>query len=262
MDSIGSGLGACGFIVFDDESDLAAVAAGVARFLAVESCGQCTPCKQDGLALAALLDDVRRSDASERDLDRIADRVVTVTDNARCSLAGQQQLVITSITEQFPDVAAHIHGQRSSAPAYRIAPIVELVDGVARLDERETSKQPDWTYNDVDSGASPAERLASASPAAVRIAADAVERATPPRPTATQPPRAPHRVSPTQPHNRVAPDEVAGDPEARLYSSAPIGTDDGVMVIEQQNVGPGNEDGGGEWPDPHTGAEDPAPGAP
>ena len=31
-------------------------AAGVARFLAVESCGQCTPCKADGLALADALD--------------------------------------------------------------------------------------------------------------------------------------------------------------------------------------------------------------
>ena len=35
--------------------DLVAVAQGVSRFLAVESCGQCTPCKQDGLAIAELL---------------------------------------------------------------------------------------------------------------------------------------------------------------------------------------------------------------
>ena len=55
MEAAGSGLGACGFIVFDDADDMVAVAAGVARFLAVESCGQCTPCKQDGLAIAAIL---------------------------------------------------------------------------------------------------------------------------------------------------------------------------------------------------------------
>ena len=52
MRAIGSGLGAAGFIVFDDATDFAAVAYGVSRFLAVESCGQCTPCKEDGLALA------------------------------------------------------------------------------------------------------------------------------------------------------------------------------------------------------------------
>ena len=44
-----------GFIVFDDADDLVAVAAGVSRFLAVESCGQCTPCKQDGLEIAEIL---------------------------------------------------------------------------------------------------------------------------------------------------------------------------------------------------------------
>ena len=49
--AIGSGLGSAGFIVFDDEDDLVAEAAGVSRFLAVESCGQCTACKQGGLAL-------------------------------------------------------------------------------------------------------------------------------------------------------------------------------------------------------------------
>ena len=53
MIRIGSGLGAGGFIVFDDESDLVAVAHAAARFLAVESCGQCEPCKLDGLAIAA-----------------------------------------------------------------------------------------------------------------------------------------------------------------------------------------------------------------
>jgi hypothetical protein len=237
----------------------------VSRFLAVESCGQCTPCKQDGLALSELLDGVRRSDASARDLDRIADRVRTVADSARCSLATQHQRVIASITERFPDVAAHTSRQRASAPVYVVAPIVDLEDGVAHLDEREAGKQPDWTFDAVDSGASPAERLADASPAAVRVAPAEVEEPAPsalpnaPRPVPPRP--APHHVAPQVPHNRVAPSEVADDPEARLYSSAPIDTDDGTVVIEQQNVGPGNEDGGGEWPDPHTDPEEPAVGA-
>src|SRR3954469_24311944 len=62
---IGSGLGSAGFIVLDDSVDMAAVAAGVSRFLAIESCGQCTPCKQDGLQLADLMDRVCRSDAGD-----------------------------------------------------------------------------------------------------------------------------------------------------------------------------------------------------
>ncbi len=47
MAAIGSGLGSAAFIVLDDTVDMTAVAAGVARFLSVESCGQCSPCKLD-----------------------------------------------------------------------------------------------------------------------------------------------------------------------------------------------------------------------
>ena len=48
MKSIGCGLGSAGFMVFAEPTDMVAVAAGVARFLSIESCGQCTPCKTDG----------------------------------------------------------------------------------------------------------------------------------------------------------------------------------------------------------------------
>src|SRR5207237_7573331 len=59
--AVGSGLGSAGFIVLDDSVDMTAVAAGASRFLAVESCGQCTPCKQDGLEISARLDRLSRS---------------------------------------------------------------------------------------------------------------------------------------------------------------------------------------------------------
>jgi hypothetical protein len=41
--------------------------------------------------------------------------------------------------------------------------------------------------------------------------------------------------------------------DAKMYTSEPLEDDDGnAYVIQQQNVGPGIEAGGGEWPDPHT----------
>ena len=61
--------------------------------------------------------------------------------------------------------------------------------------------------------------------------------------------------------NEVPVDDVDDDPEAPLYSTVPLETDHGVVVIQQQNVGPDNEAGGGEWPDPHTPPRLPAPGA-
>jgi len=55
---------------------------------------------------------------------------------------------------------------------------------------------------------------------------------------------------------------VDGDPEAPLYSTVPLEAEDGsTYVIQQQNVGPDNELGGGEWPDPHTPPRAPAPGS-
>jgi hypothetical protein len=37
----------------------------------------------------------------------------------------------------------------------------------------------------------------------------------------------------------------------------PVETEDGTRRPVQQNVGPGNEEGGGEWPDPATPPEQP-----
>lgn len=160
MRAIGSGLGAGGFIVFDDETDLVAVAQAISRFLAVESCGQCTPCKQDGLAISVALDRVRRTEGHENDLDLIAERLRSVADGARCALATQQQTVVGSVLQLFPDpFHAHARSERPAAPPELIAELLDIVDGVAHLDEHHRDKQPDWSYGPVDSGQAPAERL-------------------------------------------------------------------------------------------------------
>ena len=121
MAAAGGGLGAAGFIVLDDRVDIVAVAHGVSRFLSVESCGQCTPCKQDGLAIT----DVARPAPARRrpttttstQLPQLAARV---TDGARCYLAQQHQNVVQSLLARFPDaLAAHADGR---APRRRLVP--------------------------------------------------------------------------------------------------------------------------------------------
>lgn len=159
LTAIGSGLGSAGFIVFDDADDMTAVAAGVSRFLAIESCGQCTPCKQDGLQLAGLLDKVCHSDAGDADMATIQKRVATVADGARCYLAQQHQNVLNSLLELYPDeVKAHLEGTAPGVDAELIAELVDISGGVATWDERHRDKQPDWSYDEEDSGQVPAER--------------------------------------------------------------------------------------------------------
>lgn len=163
MEQAGSGLGAAGFIAFDDSVDIVAAVAGISRFLAVESCGQCVPCKRDGLALAELLDQMRRSetgDQPELAVAGLADFAETVVDEARCFLATQQQRVVNSLLALFPnEVRAHAAGTIAAVDPYPILPLVDIEDGRAVYDERELRKQPDWTYDDTDSGQWPAQQM-------------------------------------------------------------------------------------------------------
>ena len=60
----------------------------------------------------------------------------------------------------FPeDVDAHLNGQTPSSGSALVAELVDIEDGVARIDEHHLEKQPDWTYDATDSGKTPAERL-------------------------------------------------------------------------------------------------------
>jgi NADH-quinone oxidoreductase subunit F len=158
MRDAGAGLGAAGFIVFAQPTDMVAVAAGVARFLAVESCGQCTPCKFDGTELAALLERLARSDASAADLGRIVDRIRVVDRGARCYLATQQGTVLSSILDRFRDeFDAHVTGRAPAAEPVLVAELRDIRADVATLDERHRSKQSDWTYGGRPSGSTPAD---------------------------------------------------------------------------------------------------------
>ncbi|HYT40385.1 MAG TPA: NADH-ubiquinone oxidoreductase-F iron-sulfur binding region domain-containing protein, partial [Acidimicrobiia bacterium] len=160
MEAAGTGLGAAGFLVFAETDDLAAAAAGVARFLAVESCGQCTPCKQDGLAIADILTRVVCGEARPGDADELASRVVTVTDEARCALAGQQQRVVGSLLSLFPEaVQDHLEDAAVPDDPILVASLLDIDGGRAVLDERHRRKQPDWTFDETYSGQSPADRL-------------------------------------------------------------------------------------------------------
>ena len=160
MNAIGSGLGSGGFIVFDDADDLVAAAAGASRFLAVESCGQCTPCKLDGLRISDLLEQLSMSKADASDREELARRVRTVADGARCSLGTQQQVIVTSLLDRFgAEVDAHLDGRAAPVEPALVAELVDVHDGVAVVDEHHRAKQPDWTFDAVDSGQFPAARL-------------------------------------------------------------------------------------------------------
>ena len=143
---VDSGLGAVGFIVYDDTADMVAVARSVSRFLYVESCGQCPACKFGTGEVTAYLDQIATGQGTDRDVAVIGARLDSVTDANRCYLGAQEQIVIGSLLRHFPEeFAAHLEwGLRS--PEIPVAKIVDIHDGVVVYDERQARKRPDWTY--------------------------------------------------------------------------------------------------------------------
>ncbi|MBV8302801.1 MAG: hypothetical protein JOZ04_01225, partial [Acidimicrobiia bacterium] len=124
------------------------------------SCGQCTPCKRDGLALARLLAQVSRSEAPAHKLLQIRDLISGVSERARCSLALQHEAVVGSILSGFAgEFEAHLDGSATPVEPALITELADIEGDEAVPNERHRSKQPDWTYNDEDSGQWPAERL-------------------------------------------------------------------------------------------------------
>jgi NADH:ubiquinone oxidoreductase subunit F (NADH-binding) len=162
MTAAGSGLGAAGFLVFDDRVDPLSIAHGISRFLAVESCGQCEPCKTDGLTIARILDGSEHTPISPQDVEVLRRRLDTVVVGARCFLASQQQQTVTSLLALLPDDrAARLSPAASPGDPVVIAPLVDIVAGRAVIDAEHARKQPDWSYGPEDSGATPAARYAN-----------------------------------------------------------------------------------------------------
>jgi hypothetical protein len=56
-------------------------------------------------------------------------------------------------------VVAHFDGRAEPTEPHLVAELVEVREGRTVVDERHRGKQPDWTYDDEDSGQSPADRL-------------------------------------------------------------------------------------------------------
>jgi len=165
MRAAGTGLGSAGFIVFDDRTDPVSVAAAVSHFLAVESCGQCEPCKRDGMALAEHLEQLRGSMLDEFGYSDLLSRLDTVEDGQRCNLASQQTAVVGSLLRLYaPNVRQHREAE-AAAPGslvsnpVAIAPIDNIVGGRLVLDASELTKQPDWSHDETWSGAVPAALL-------------------------------------------------------------------------------------------------------
>ncbi|HUW04443.1 MAG TPA: NADH-ubiquinone oxidoreductase-F iron-sulfur binding region domain-containing protein [Acidimicrobiales bacterium] len=148
FEAIGSGLGSAGFIVYDDTTCMVDAAYRFSRFLSVESCGQCPPCKLGSGAVTQHLQRVETGAGDTSDIDAIVGWLARVTDGSRCYLATEERIVVDSILRAFPEEFDE-HLALGECPRPRRLPIPKLIDlgnGQAVYDESIWRKRSDWTY--------------------------------------------------------------------------------------------------------------------
>lgn len=112
------GLGTACPTIFDEDTDMVAVARNIARFYKHESCGQCTPCREGSGWLYQLLTRIEAGQGRSKDLDlalEIATSMGTMPGTTICGLADGNNWAIRTIMNKYPDEFAK-RVKRSSIP--------------------------------------------------------------------------------------------------------------------------------------------------
>lgn len=145
----GSGIGSCGFIVYDETTSAVEIAQLSSRWLSVESCGQCNACKVGTMGVTAVLERIQNGEGQYRDIQDVASRLLRVTDANRCFLPEQDQIVVNSLLRTFPqDFLDAVDGKPVNVRGLMAPKLVDIVDGTQVLDEHWLLKQPNWSYAD------------------------------------------------------------------------------------------------------------------
>lgn len=97
----GGGLGSAGFIVYDQSMSMVKVAYMFSKFLAEESCGQCFPCKGGCGTITRYLQKIVEGEGTVEDIDTILFESIKITNQTRCFLPTEEQILIPSIIRKF-----------------------------------------------------------------------------------------------------------------------------------------------------------------
>lgn len=109
MRAIPSGLGSGGFTVYDDTACIIQAGLNFSRFLAIESCGQCTACKTGTGRITSRLERLEAGEATEEDVMAILDDCQHIKGAGRCFLITEEGIEINSILYHFADdVVEHL----------------------------------------------------------------------------------------------------------------------------------------------------------
>jgi NADH-quinone oxidoreductase subunit F len=98
------GLGTACPTIFDEETDMVAVARNISRFFKNESCGQCTPCREGSAWTYKILCRIERGDATTKDLDLLLELAGSMglgSGTTICGLADGNNWAVRTIVNKF-----------------------------------------------------------------------------------------------------------------------------------------------------------------
>ncbi|MEM8817417.1 MAG: NADH-ubiquinone oxidoreductase-F iron-sulfur binding region domain-containing protein [Pseudomonadota bacterium] len=103
MQTVGGMLGHGGIVVFDDTTDLGALARFSLEFCAIESCGKCTPCRIGAVRGTEVIDRIRADEDAAANRVLLNDLCDTMIDGSLCGLGGMAPLPVKSVLKHFPE---------------------------------------------------------------------------------------------------------------------------------------------------------------
>ena len=101
LSNVGSALGAGSVIVMDDSTCMVSVLERISYFYFVESCGQCTPCREGTGWLYRMLRRVRKGKATAADLDRLKSVADRIEGRTICALGDAAAWPVQSFLKHF-----------------------------------------------------------------------------------------------------------------------------------------------------------------
>jgi NADH-quinone oxidoreductase subunit F len=103
LDKYGSMMGSGGIIVMDDRTCMVEVARYYTNFLAEESCGKCTPCREGLRRMLEILTDLTAGKGRDGDIERLEETAETMKAASLCGLGRTAANPVLSTIKYFRD---------------------------------------------------------------------------------------------------------------------------------------------------------------
>lgn len=103
LKAAGSSIGTAGIMVMDEDTDLVKVLARITRFYYIESCGQCTPCREGTGWMKKILDRMVAGKARSSDIDLVVNVASNIDGNTICALGEAAAWPVMYMIERFRD---------------------------------------------------------------------------------------------------------------------------------------------------------------